>query len=264
MRSSDPQTIFMLDSFFGICLNFCHFSDNISWSILCLACHIITIHVMWFHAHSSHGLRLQFIHTSIILTYSRRDISPDQIWLETSRRRLTCLEEFFLCKYLAPLGHTRSSGLGFEFQHFSLQPLHSMLDRSYNSDVVVPVKCSAGLTIWQKRHMPRAPRFWGPRAFGGPALLGAPRFWGPRAFGGPALLGAPRFWGPRAFGGPALLGAPRFWGPRASLFYFFLNFFVSARGPNSAPERGPKEPKSPRKLEAPKNRPQTFSFCSLL
>ena len=23
---------------------------------------------------------------------------------------------------------------------------------------------SAGLTIWQKRHMPRAPRFWGPRA----------------------------------------------------------------------------------------------------
>ena len=29
---------------------------------------------------------------------------------------------------------------------------------------------SAGLTIWQKRHMPRAPRLWGPRAFGGPAL----------------------------------------------------------------------------------------------
>jgi hypothetical protein len=25
-------------------------------------------------------------------------------------------------------------------------------------------QCSAGLTIWQKRHMPRAPRFWGPRA----------------------------------------------------------------------------------------------------
>ena len=24
---------------------------------------------------------------------------------------------------------------------------------------------SAGLTIWQKRHMPRAPRFWGPRAY---------------------------------------------------------------------------------------------------
>jgi hypothetical protein len=65
--------------------------------------------------------------------------------------------------------------------------------------------------------------------------------------------------------GPALLGAPRFWGPRASLFYFFLNFLfpVSARGPNSAPVRGPKEPKSPRKLEAPQNRPQTFSFCSL-
>ena len=50
--------------------------------------------------------------------------------------------------------------------------------------------------------------------------------------------------------GPALLGAPRF-----SLLFFFLNFLfsVSARGPNSAPERDPKEPKSPRKLEAPKN-----------
>jgi hypothetical protein len=35
---------------------------------------------------------------------------------------------------------------------------------------------SVGLTIWQKWHMPRAPRFWGPRAFGGPALLEAPRF----------------------------------------------------------------------------------------
>ena len=56
--------------------------------------------------------------------------------------------------------------------------------------------------------------------------------------------------------------APRFWGPRASLFYFFLNFLfsVSARGPNSAPERGPKEPKSPRKLEAPKNDPKRFLF----
>jgi hypothetical protein len=60
--------------------------------------------------------------------------------------------------------------------------------------------------------------------------------------------------------GPALLGAPRF----SLLFFFWIFlFFVSARGPNSAPERGPKEPKSPRKLEAPKNRPQTFSFCSL-
>ena len=33
---------------------------------------------------------------------------------------------------------------------------------------------SAGLTIWQKWHMPRASRFWGPRAFRGPALLRAP------------------------------------------------------------------------------------------
>ena len=94
----------------------------------------------------------------------------------------------------------------------------------------------------------------------------APRFWGPRAFGGPALLGGPRFWGARAFGGPALLGTARFWGPRVSLFYFFLNFLfpVSARGPNSAPVRGPKEPKSPRKLEAPQNRPQTGFFWFLV
>ena len=30
--------------------------------------------------------------------------------------------------------------------------------------VFMPLCSSAGLTIWQKRHMPRAPRFWGPRA----------------------------------------------------------------------------------------------------
>jgi hypothetical protein len=52
--------------------------------------------------------------------------------------------------------------------------------------------------------------------------------------------------------GPALLGAPRFWGPRASLFYFFSEFFVFCRGP--------KEPKSPRKLEAPKIDPKRFLF----
>jgi hypothetical protein len=50
--------------------------------------------------------------------------------------------------------------------------------------------------------------------------------------------------------GPALLGAPRL----ITLFYFsriFL-FHVSVRDPNSAPVRGPKEPKSSRKREAPK------------
>jgi hypothetical protein len=60
---------------------------------------------------------------------------------------------------------------------------------------------SAGLTIWQMRHMPRAPRFWG---------------------------------------------------PRTSLFYFFSEFFVPCFSAG---------PKSSRKLEAPKNRPQMFSFC---
>ena len=48
---------------------------------------------------------------------------------------------------------------------------------------------------------------------------------------------APRFWGPRAFGGPAL-----------TLLYFFRIFLF----PVSA--RGPKEPKSPRKREAPKSK----------
>jgi hypothetical protein len=56
---------------------------------------------------------------------------------------------------------------------------------------------SAGLTIWQKRHMPRAPRFWGPRAY-------------------------------------------------SSIFFRIFLFPVSARGP--------KEPKSLRKREAPKSK----------
>jgi hypothetical protein len=55
--------------------------------------------------------------------------------------------------------------------------------------------------------------------------------------------------------GPAHLGAPRL--PSSILFPNFL-FPVSARGQNSAPVRGPKDPKSPRKREAPKVGPQTF------
>jgi hypothetical protein len=59
--------------------------------------------------------------------------------------------------------------------------------------------------------------------------------------------------------GPALLGAPR----RAYSLLCFPKFLfpVSSRGPNSAPVRGPKESKSPRKREAPKSGAQTgFSF----
>ena len=41
----------------------------------------------------------------------------------------------------------------------------------YNTNPTVII--SAGLTIWQKRHMPRAPRFWGPRAY---SLLFFPEF----------------------------------------------------------------------------------------
>ena len=46
--------------------------------------------------------------------------------------------------------------------------------------------------------------------------------------------------------GPALLGAPRL---LSCIFFLKFLFPVLARGPNSAPVRGPKEPKSPRKLE---------------
>ena len=83
-----------------------------------------------------------------------------------------------------------------------------MLTHVSNAPHFIILSSSAGLTIWQKRHMPRAPRL-----------------------------------------------------PSSILFPNFL-FPVSARGPNSAPVRGPKEPKSPRKREAPKVGPQTF-FCSL-
>ena len=67
-----------------------------------------------------------------------------------------------------------------------------------NSDTI-----SAGLTIWQKRHMPRAPRFWGPRAY--------------------SLLFPPEF---------------------------FVLCFIA--GPKWCASAGPKEPKFPRKREAPK------------
>jgi hypothetical protein len=49
--------------------------------------------------------------------------------------------------------------------------------------------------------------------------------------------------------GPALLGAPRL---LSSIFPRIFLFHVSVRDPNSAPVRGPKELKSPRKREGPK------------
>ena len=50
--------------------------------------------------------------------------------------------------------------------------------------------------------------------------------------------------------GPALLGAPRL---LSSIFFLNFLFPVSARGPNSAPVRGPKEPKVLRKRYSPQN-----------
>jgi hypothetical protein len=61
--------------------------------------------------------------------------------------------------------------------------------------------------------------------------------------------------------GPALLGAPRL---LSSIFFLNFLFPVSARGPNSAQVRGPKEPKSPRKFEAPKNVPKRVFFPVLV
>jgi hypothetical protein len=49
--------------------------------------------------------------------------------------------------------------------------------------------------------------------------------------------------------GPALLGAPRL---LSSIFSRIFLFHFSVRDQNSAPVRGPKEPKSPRKREGPK------------
>ena len=79
------------------------------------------------------------------------------------------------------------------------------------------IEFSAGLTIWQKRHMPRAPRFWGPRAY---SLLFFPHFF--------CSMFQCETQTVRHQAGPR---------------WFFL-FHVSARGP--------KELKVPRKRMAPK------------
>ena len=116
---------------------------------------------------------------------------------------------------------------------------------------------SAGLTIWQKRHMPRAPRFWGPRAY---SLLFPPEFFVPCFSAGPkqcASAGPQRAQVPQKMRGPKLnlkSEAPESGAPNV---FFFPCFSVSAgvpKGPRSPKTLGPQN----LKIVAP-----NVLFCSL-
>jgi hypothetical protein len=138
-----------------------------------------------------------------------------------------------------------------------------------NSDTI-----SAGLTIWQKRHMPRAPRFWGPRAY---SLLFPPEFFVLCFIAGPKWCASA---GPKEPKFPRKREAPKFKkrGPKERGPKRFFRSLFQRGGPNSpsatenarpknlkregpkgilfpavsVSARGPKEPMVPRKLEAPK------------
>ena len=114
---------------------------------------------------------------------------------------------------------------------------------------------SAGLTIWQKRHMPRAPRFWGPRAFGAPRfslLFFFLKFCFLFKCGAQTVRqsGAPKSLGPPENSWPQKIDPKR--------FLFVPCFSVSARGP--------KERKVPRKRYRPPKfkRPQTIFLFPVL
>jgi hypothetical protein len=99
----------------------------------------------------------------------------------------------------------------------SLQ-LNCLLERC-----VLHCPTSAGLTIWQRRHMPRAPRFWGPRAS---SLLFFPEFFIPCWL---FQCGAPKSPSPPENARPQTL---------------FCTLFQCSSA-------GTKEPKVPRKRQAP-------------
>ena len=88
------------------------------------------------------------------------------------------------------------------------------------------------VTIWQKRHMPRAPRFWGPRAY---SLL-----FPPRVFCSLFHRGAQQC----ASAEPQRAQVPRSQKAGPQTVFFVPCFIVSARGP--------KEPKVRKKRQAPK------------
>jgi hypothetical protein len=97
---------------------------------------------------------------------------------------------------------------------------------------------SAGLTIWQKRHMPRAPRIWGPRAY--PLLFFFRIFCSLFQRGAKTVhqCGAPKT------PSPPENARPQKWGPKRFLFP------VSAQGPKST--RSPENVRPQNlKIEAP-------------
>ena len=125
---------------------------------------------------------------------------------------------------------------------------------------------SAGLTIWQKRHMAQAPHFWGPCAY---SLLIFPKFFVPCFRAGPkqcASAGPQRVLqktcGPKMYkNGAPQNSAPTNGAPKNGPQTFFLCFSA----------RGPKEPKVPRnvgaqnlKIEAPKSEAPNCFFLQLV
>jgi hypothetical protein len=91
-------------------------------------------------------------------------------------------------------------------------------------------RSSAGLTIWQKRHMPRAPRFWGPRAC---SLVFFTEVFVPCFSAGPKQCASA---GPQRAQVPQKTRGPRKLGPNG---FFLFPVLVFQRG----------APKSPRSSE---------------
>ena len=116
---------------------------------------------------------------------------------------------------------------------------------------------SAGLTIWQKRHMPRAPRFWGPRAS---LFYFFPEFFVPCFSAGHKQC---------ARAGPKSPSSPENSRPQKidpKRFLFVPCFSVSARGPKEPKLRSPENVIGPQnlKIEAQSAGPQTIFLFPVL
>jgi hypothetical protein len=95
--------------------------------------------------------------------------------------------------------------------------------------------------------MPRVPRFWGPRAY---SLLFFPNFFVTCFSAGPQRTQVPqKTWGPKILKSEAPKAGPKTVFSPVSVFQRFQCFSVF-----SVSARGPKEPKSLRKREAPKSK----------
>ena len=114
------------------------------------------------------------------------------------------------------------------------------------------VHTSAGLTIWQKRHMPRAPRFWGPRASLFYFFSEFFCFLFQRGAQTVRQSGAPKSLSPPENSRPQKIDPKR--------FPFLFPVLVFQRG-------APKSPRSPENVIGPQNlkmeAPKCGFFCSL-